>query len=275
MKAPGGNGADRPRATAAEFEPVSRSERLADKVANSLLESIVSGRIAIGERLPSERELCERFGVSRPVVREAVRSLIAKGLLSGHAHRGHVVTAFGRDAVTESLTFYLRGRRLDYTKLMEVRMLIETENAGLAAERASPEQAEAVLAAASHLRASEDVQEAVLDDIAFHRAVATATDNEFLEILQDSLREALITVQLPTLADPKAVASARRAHERIAAQIAGQDPQGAREAMRKHLQEGSRGMETLTQATAAASATDSPRRPARRTLIATGRTGAV
>ena len=246
------HGVDELVAEPADYEPVSRSERLSDKVANALTESIVSGRIVIGERLPSERELCERFAVSRPVVREAVRSLIAKGLLVDHPRRGHVVSSFGRDAVTESLTFYLRGQRLDYGKLMEVRTLIEVENAGIAAERASANQIAALVEASSRLKPTPDVEKAALADVAFHRAIATATGNEFLEVLLDSIREALITVQLPTLADPKIVASARRAHERIAKQIAARDPVGAREAMRRHLEEARRGMEALMRARGAA-----------------------
>jgi GntR family transcriptional repressor for pyruvate dehydrogenase complex len=230
------------------FEPVTRSERLADKVANALAESILSGAVAIGERLPSERELCVRFDVSRPVIREAVRSLIAKGLLVDHPRRGHVVSSFGREEVTESLTFYLRGRRLDYAKLMEVRTLVEIENAGLAAERASANQIAALNDAAPRLVPNPDATTTALADVEFHRAIATATGNEFLEVLLDSIREALITVQLPTLADPKIVASARRAHERIAKQIAARDAAGAREAMRLHLEEARRGMEALKRA---------------------------
>lgn len=232
-------------AAATVFQPVSRGERLADKVEGALTESIVSGHLAVGERLPSERELCERFGVSRPVVREAVRSLIAKGLLADHPRRGHVVTSFGRDAVTESLTVYLRGQQLDYGKLMEVRVLIEVANAGLAAERASEEQIAALRTAAAQLQPPPAVEQAALDDVAFHRAIATATGNEFLEVLLDSIREALITVQLPTLADPEIVDSARRAHERIARQIAAHDADGSRRAMREHLDEARRGMEAL------------------------------
>jgi GntR family transcriptional repressor for pyruvate dehydrogenase complex len=239
----------------ATFEPVSRGERLADKVASALTESIISGTIAVGERLPPERELCERFGVSRPVIREAVRSLIAKGLLADHSRRGHVVTAFGREAVTESLTFYLRGERLDYGKLMEVRMLIEIENAGLAAERASSAQIAALRDAAARLEPDPDVERVALQDLAFHRAIATATDNEFLEVLHDSLREALITAQLPTLADPRIVASARRAHERVAQQIQARNAAGARKAMRQHLEEAREGLEALLRP---------PERPARK-----------
>ena len=81
----------KPRPAAPRFAAVAREERLADKVAGALRESILDGTLPLGERLPSERSLCEQFEVSRPVVREAVRSLIAQGLLAEHPRRGHVI----------------------------------------------------------------------------------------------------------------------------------------------------------------------------------------
>jgi GntR family transcriptional repressor for pyruvate dehydrogenase complex len=226
----------------ADFVPIERSLRLADRVAGALTDSIVSGRLEPGDKLPSERELCERFAVSRPVIREAVRSLIAKGLLEDNPRRGHIVSALGRENVTESLTLYLRGQRLDYGKLMEVRAVIEVENAGLAAERASADQVAALRALAARLQPRLSAEAAALVDVEFHRAIATATGNELFEVLLDSIREVLITVQLPTLADPKIVRSAIRAHGRILTQIELGDGEGARAAMRAHLAEAQRGM---------------------------------
>ena len=63
------------------FEQVAREPRLSDKVAEMMLETILSNRFNVGDRLPSERELGEQFGVSRTVVREAVRALVAKGVI--------------------------------------------------------------------------------------------------------------------------------------------------------------------------------------------------
>ena len=67
---------------AALFEQVAREPRLSDKVAEMMLATILSNRLQVGDRLPSERELGEQFGVSRTVVREAVRALVAKGVMS-------------------------------------------------------------------------------------------------------------------------------------------------------------------------------------------------
>jgi GntR family transcriptional repressor for pyruvate dehydrogenase complex len=227
------------------FEPIQRSERLADRVANALIDSIVSGRLEPGDKLPPERELCEQFAVSRPVVREAVRSLIAKGLLEDNPRHGHVVSALKQATITESLTLYLRGQRLDYRKLMEVRSVIEVANAGVAAERAGPDDVEALRAAAARFKLGLSAEEAALADVEFHRQIATATGNEFFELLLDSIRDTMLSVQLPTLAEPKIVRGARRGHNRILEQIEAGDPDGARTAMRAHLEEAERGMRSV------------------------------
>jgi GntR family transcriptional repressor for pyruvate dehydrogenase complex len=128
---------------------------------------------------------------------------------------------------------------------MEARVVVEVENAGLAAQRASPEQVQALRDAAARLQVGMSAEQAALADVGFHRTIATATGNEFFELLLDSIREALITVQLPTLANEKIVRGARRMHDRIVAQIAAGDREGAREAMRLHLAEAERGMRSL------------------------------
>jgi GntR family transcriptional regulator, transcriptional repressor for pyruvate dehydrogenase complex len=232
-------------AVLAAFGRLERGVGLADKVASAVADSIFSGRLEPGDKLPSERELGELFGVSRPVVREAVRSLTAKGLLADNPRRGHVVQALGRETVTESLTLYLRGQQLDYGKLMEVRALVEVENAGLAAGRASSQQVEVLRQAAARLTLGLPAPDAALADVEFHRAIATATDNAFFEILIDSIREVLLTVQLPTLADEAIVKQVQLDHQRIVERIAAGDVEGSRLAMRDHLAQAERGMRSV------------------------------
>ncbi|HWH12748.1 MAG TPA: FadR/GntR family transcriptional regulator [Solirubrobacteraceae bacterium] len=227
------------------FDRLDPGAGLADKVASAVADSIMAGRLEPGDKLPSERELGEIFGVSRPVVREAVRSLTAKGLLADKPRHGHVVQALGQDTVTESLTLYLRGQRLDYGKLMEVRALVEVENAGLAASRASTEQVAILRTAAARLQVGLPAEQAALADTEFHRAIATATDNAFFEILIDSIREVLLTVQVPTLSDEVIVRRAQDAHRLIVERIAAGDVDGARQAMREHLAEAERGMRAV------------------------------
>src|SRR5262245_28566351 len=121
------------------FEQVAREPRLSDKVADMMLETILSRRLQVGDRLPSERELGEQFGVSRTVVREAVRALVAKGVIEVRSGSGLRVAAVDAAAVSESMSLFLRGGSLDFEKVHEVRTLLEVHIAGIAAERATTE----------------------------------------------------------------------------------------------------------------------------------------
>ena len=121
------------------FQQVTREPRLSDKVAEMMLETILSRRLQVGDRLPSERELGEQFNVSRTVVREAVRALVAKGVIEVRSGSGLRVAAVDAAAVSESMSLYLRGATLDFEKVHEVRALLEVHIAGLAAERATEE----------------------------------------------------------------------------------------------------------------------------------------
>src|SRR6266550_8265050 len=124
-------------AAAALFPQVTREPRLSDKVADLMLETILSRKLMAGDRLPSERELGEQFGVSRTVVREAVRSLVAKGLIEVQSGSGLRVAAVGPAAVRESMRLFLRAGQLDFEKVHEVRAVLEVHIAGVAADRAT------------------------------------------------------------------------------------------------------------------------------------------
>jgi len=143
------------------FPQVARERRLSDKVADMMLETILAGRFKVGDRLPSERALGEQFGVSRTVVREAVRALVAKGVIEVRSGSGLRVVAVNADAVHESMNLYLRGGRLEFEKVHEVRALLEVHLAGLAAERASDDDIALLRAAHEAMRAkAADVHEA-------------------------------------------------------------------------------------------------------------------
>src|SRR3954464_7521810 len=133
----GGDGPGPGGAAPALFGTVNRERRLSDKVADMMLETILSDRLKVGDRLPSERELGEQFGVSRTVVREAVRALVTKGVIDVRSGSGLRVAAVDANAVSESMSLFLRGGTLDFEKVHEVRTLLEVHIAGLAADRAT------------------------------------------------------------------------------------------------------------------------------------------
>ena len=221
----------------AMFPRVSREPRLSDKVAELLLETIHARGLEPGSRLPSERELGEQFGVSRTVIREAVRALAARGIIDVRTGSGLRVSAVDASTVSESMGLYLRSRdSLDYPKVHEVRAMLEIQTAGLTAERATDEDIVELTEICDRMEAElDDVEAASLHDVEFHRAIARATHNELYLVLLDSLGQALIEIRRENIAagsGPDALDS----HRAILQAIAARDPEQARAEMLSHLE---------------------------------------
>jgi GntR family transcriptional repressor for pyruvate dehydrogenase complex len=201
-----------------------------------MLKTIMSKRLRVGDRLPSERELGQQFGVSRTVVREAVRVLVAKGVIEVRSGSGLRVAAVDAAAVSESIGLYLRGGSLEYGKVHEVRRLLEVEIAGLAAERATSDDVALMRGICERMERAvgKNVEEASRLDLEFHRAIARSTDNELYLLLLDSVGEALLDIRRGNL-QTGAGAETIRLHLEILESIAARNPAAARDAMANHL----------------------------------------
>lgn len=210
----------------------------AKRVTEQLEQLIVERQIAPGSRLPSERELAEQFGVSRTVVREAVRSLMAKGYVEVRPGSGATVRRPTAEAVSQSMTLFLRSGHdeLDYLKVHEIRRVLEVEIAGFAAARHTAEdltQLDEIMADMEMHR--EDRERFARNDVAFHAALATATHNELFVLLLHSVVDIMMKVRYLGALVPHSADHALRYHRAILAQIKAKDPEGARWAMRQHL----------------------------------------
>src|SRR5438876_4616574 len=155
-------------------QQVSRSPRLSDKVAEAMLRTILQRGLRPGDQLPSERELGEQYGVSRTVIREAVRALTTRGLVDARAGRGLTVAQVEAEAVSTSMRLYLHGQeRIPYAKIHEVRAGIEIQIAGYAAERATEAEDAELREIHESMRKHENDQEKhSLIDVEFHRVLA-------------------------------------------------------------------------------------------------------
>ena len=226
------------------FRNVARALSLSDKVAEQLTEAIVSKQIRPGERLPSERELGDHFKVSRTVVREAVRSLAARGLVSVTSGRGVEVNEFGPGGVADSMRLLVRGYDgLDYGKVNEVRTAVEVQVAGLAAQRARPEDLERLRHICDeHQRSLEqgDLSAASEMDFQFHRELTRSSGNELLLAMLDSIAEVLREIRHQSMAEPHVGEDGLRAHRRILKCVSAGKPEPARQAMADHLAEAER-----------------------------------
>jgi GntR family transcriptional repressor for pyruvate dehydrogenase complex len=180
--------------TGPEFTSLQRQDRLSAQAADQIAHMILDQQLPIGARLPSERQLAEALGVSRTVVREAIRLLEARKLLEVQAGSGAVVLGVGPAPVTESITMLIlqADGKISFDDLQAVRGVLEVATAGLAAQHATPadlEQMESALGQMSHAGVIEDQ---IQGDYDFHLAVARATQNQIFVLLLQALNDILI-----------------------------------------------------------------------------------
>lgn len=252
-----------------EFQPLVRDERLPDRLAEVVLRSILSRGLQPGDRLPSERELAVQFAVSRTVVREAIRSLIGKGIIESRPGSGLAVAAMNAAAVSESISLFVHANSsLDYRKVHEVREMLEVQVANLAASRATEEEVTQLRRACEQLESvADDVEAASRADLEFHRLLAAATHNELFEILLDAVGAPLWEIRRETFTVPGRPRVAAAAHRAVFDRVAARDAVGARREMRTHLKDVEHAWELLGgPQTSGQGSADRPatRRPARR-----------
>lgn len=206
--------------------------------------AIVSGQYPQGSILPADSELLERFGVSRTVLREALKTLAAKGLIEARARIGTRVLPRGRwnlfDADVLAWHFELGPDVSFLRSLAEVRIGIEIEAAALAAERASPEQMAQLVHWVDRMAEAETPADFARNDLQFHKVLAEASGNPFMASISALVEMALtaaFTISSP-VNDLAALAVTVGVHRRIAEAVRDRDAVAARAAMRDAIAQG-------------------------------------
>lgn len=213
--------------------------RAFQQVADQLRDVILSGRLTSGDRLPTESELCERFGVSRSTVREALRTLASEGLITTArgAGGGSFVALPHADNVVEFLTgtFSLMAgsREVSVLELLEARKLLEVPAAQQAAAHRDEAQLAGLHAAVPDHPHHGDPFEA---NQAFHAIVLTAAPNRLLRVMAQPLFATLQTRFVRERATPRFWAEVFADHRRIAAAVEARDAAEAGTAMAEHLE---------------------------------------
>jgi DNA-binding FadR family transcriptional regulator len=221
--------------------PTPRGRRnLVAEVVAELRARIANGDVLVGERLPSEAQLTEAFSVSRTVIREAIATLRADGLVEPRQGAGVFVL---EPAETAQRPFQIVDvdKISSIIEMLELRTAVEMEAAALAAARRSPAQEEEIYEAEAEIRALAKKGLATTEaDFRFHRAIAVAANNprfaEFLDVLGQSVipRSALQTSGGQRSPDGY-ISLISGEHRAIADAIAAGDSDAARDAMRQHL----------------------------------------
>lgn len=202
----------------------------------------MQGRLKSGDKLPSEPELAERFGVSRTVVREAVKALREKGLLEIMPGKGTYIAD-----IADSMTGVVRdslglmvGAQFDggLADLLQVRSILEPEIAAIAAEIAGEEDYQVLQRAVDIMdTALANSTEFIEADLEFHLALAKATQNSLIPILIDPVVDLLREQRARMCRVRGGAARGQYHHKRILEAVKQRDPDAARQAMADHLEQ--------------------------------------
>lgn len=221
------------------FSPVSSGARLSDQVAQRLGDEIRAGRLAPGAKLPPEARLVEQFQVSRTVVREAVSRLKSLALVDSRQGSGVYVSAAPPFAPLNFDARHAESKEA-VVQMVEVRRALEAEVAALAAERRSAADVKAIKRAVQALdKAVKDGGDGVAEDVQFHRAIADAARNPFLNDTLNYLGQFLHGATRVTRANEARrsdfAAQVREEHASLVQAIEAGDAAQAREAAARHM----------------------------------------
>jgi GntR family transcriptional repressor for pyruvate dehydrogenase complex len=223
--------------------PIKRNEKLSGQVAEQIQQLILTRQFKPGDRLPTERELGETFQVSRTVIREAIRSLEARGLVSAQTGSGTYVRAIQGEDVANSLGMYItaQGQFFTLESLMEVRRVLEVQMVRLAAIRAGEQDLEKLEITLEHMCASQnDVDAFSKWDLEFHMTIARASGNPLFGIMIEPLTEALFELIWTGSETPGAAIDACEFHRKILVALKKKDPDSAEKIMIQHLEQAQR-----------------------------------
>lgn len=218
--------------------------RAQDVLAGQLRDRIMRREIPEGQALPSERDLVEQTGLTRGVVREALRMLSAEGFIQTRPGRagGSIVTLPSHEAMASAIFRFVQGRRISINVLQETRELLEPFLARMAAVRRT--EANVLELKALHadlVNSVDDFQKFTLANLHWHNAVGKASGNDLLSTLLYSISHG---VQLASMADEYDTAETRKQvidiHARVNDAIEARKPDLAETAMRKHMTAASR-----------------------------------
>ena len=213
------------------------SEDSATQVIQHVRRLIERGELRPGDRLPAERELAVQIGVSRPTVRVGLRALAAMGVVRTRHGAGTFVPEFPV-LDSEPLSFLAALHGFTRNEMYEARRILEVGAAGLAAERATPDQMTAVSEEIANLFASmEDPEAFLLYDIRFHRAVAAASGNPIVASLVEMVSALYYGQRRKTAkqATGRNLRDAAEMHRRVYQAIRSRNAEDARSAMNEHL----------------------------------------
>ncbi len=215
---------------AADFSPVPiQKKSLSDEIVFQIKEMIADGRLKPNQKLPTEQELCKAFSVGRTTVREALMALTALGLVKRNKHNSYV-TDVAEHPLRE---FYLQlmTDHYDVSQLYEARLMLE----GLVARQRVSEEQLQQLEALNRQMQSNDVEEYIRADIAYHNLIMLAADNRVLYEMYQVIRLLLEKSQREIAQQEEVRATSRAQHREIWEALKKRDGDAAMSRMNQHI----------------------------------------
>lgn len=230
------------------FQPI-KTRKIYEEIVGQLKDLITCGELKPGDKLPSEREMSESLGVSRASVREALTALEAIGILDIRSGEGTFVKKTNSSETFEPLALVLAVERNPGAQLMEVRRVLESESASLAALRATPEDLNKIGESLEKMKRAESVPLAVEYDLKFHFAIAEATKNTILlrmmNTVADLMHHTFRNDREQLYANPDHKQQIIKQHEAIYLAIKEKDPDKAKLNMLEHINNIESGIEDI------------------------------
>jgi DNA-binding FadR family transcriptional regulator len=217
-----------------DYRNLKKRKSMHGRIVQELGMQIVSGTLVPGQRLPAEPTLCETYGVSRPVVREATRVLVAKGLVVSKPRVGSVVRPREEWHMLDPDVLYWTVNSIPegdfFRSLLTVRQIIEPAAAALAALSANDEDRARIAAAYARMEQAKTAADLLEPDLEFHRAIMAATHNDMLAYIGNMLSLALTESIKLTSRHPNTHALSLPRHKAILTAIENRDALAARQA---------------------------------------------
>ena len=223
-----------------------RRDTLSQQVTENLIALIDAQHLTPGDSLPSESSLAESFGVSRPVIREALKALQGEGVIEIVTGKNAVVRPFSSAVLSRAFERAILFKSATLPDLVEVRRGLEIQSAVLAAERCTGEDVAALEATLANMAVwHADLDRFAEEDVRFHLKIAVATRNPMLYYLIESIRDAMRDSMLASMRrrfSEREFDLVLSKHEAILQALRDRNPVQAQAAMREHLDEALRGL---------------------------------
>jgi DNA-binding FadR family transcriptional regulator len=214
---------------------------VADEAVPRIVELILEAGLRPGDRLPSERELMARLAVGRSSLREAVRTLVALGVIEVAVGSGMYVADGEGSMITRPLFWGRLMSEQSTRDVVEARRVVEVELAGLAAERARDDELAAIREKITLIERHLDDPDAFARyDLEFHLAIADAAHNQVLRQVIDTMRHVMRAWFAEAFRGREDRSEPVGRHQLIYDAIAARDPERARQAMAEHIEGGAR-----------------------------------